>query len=90
MLHIMPCEHAGPHELMEMAESHLADVPREQWPGRRFRWSENVSGGMWASVVLEVERRGDQWIVVRLDRNPEPLSDADCGFRELATPTGSG
>jgi len=86
----MPCEHAGPHELMEMAEAHLADVPREQWPGRRFRWAENVTGGTWASVVLEVERRGDQWIVVRLDRNPEPLSEPDCGFRELATPTKSG
>ena len=85
----MPCEHAGPHELMEMAERHLADVPSHQWPGRRFRWAENVAGGMWASVVLEVERRGDQWVVVRLDRNRESLTDSECGFRELATPTGS-
>lgn len=85
----MPCDHTGPTELMEMAERHLADIPRDQWPGRRFRFGENVTGGMWASVVLEVERRGDQWVVVRLDRNPEPLSEPDLGFRELATPTGS-
>jgi hypothetical protein len=88
-VHIMPCEHAGPHELMEMAEAHLASTPQAQWPGRRFRWSENVTGGMWASVILEIERRGDQWIVTRLDRNREPLTESDCGFRELATPTGS-
>jgi len=85
----MPCEHTGPPELIEMAETHLASVPREQWPGCRFRWAENVTGGMWASVILEVERRGEQWVVVRLDRNREPLSEPDCGFRELATPTGS-
>ena len=86
----MPCEHAGPHELMDMAERHLDGVPHEEWPGRRFRWAENLEGGMWASVVLEIERRGGQWIVTRLDRNKEPLTEPECGFRELsATPTGS-
>jgi hypothetical protein len=85
----MPCDHTGPPELIEMAERQLAGVPPEQWRGRRFRFAENVTGGMWASVVLEVERRGDDWIVVRLDRNREPLSEPDCGFRELAIPTGS-
>lgn len=86
----MPCDHTGPPELIDMAERHLAGVPVEQWPGRRFRFSENITGGMWASVVLEVERRGDQWIVTRLDRNREPLIESDCGFLELATPTKSG
>ncbi len=80
----MPCEHAGPHELMEMAERHLEGVPREEWRGRRFRWSENVAGGMWASVTLEIERRGDDWIVTRLDRNADALVESECGFRELA------
>lgn len=81
----MPCEHKGPHELMEMAEEHLRDVAREQWADRRFRWSENVEGGMWASVIVEIERRDGQWIVTRLDRNAEPLPESETGFRELAS-----
>lgn len=66
-----------------MAEADLRarGVPPEQWPGLRFRWSENLDGAMWASVVVEIERRGDQWIVTRLDRNREPL--AETGFRAL-------
>lgn len=80
----MPCEHNGPPELIEMAETHLRDVAREKWPGRRFRWSENVTGGSWAAVILEIERRGDQWIVTRIDRTPTALSDQELGFRELA------
>jgi hypothetical protein len=86
----MPCEHAGPAELIEMAEQHLVDVVKERWSGRRFRWSENVEGGRWASVILEVERRGEQWVVVRLDRNPESVSESELGFLPLDTPPGSG
>ncbi|HVG23364.1 MAG TPA: hypothetical protein VND45_04360 [Thermoanaerobaculia bacterium] len=79
----MPCDHIGGPELIEMAEQHLREqgVPAERWPGLRFRWAENLTGGMWASVVVEIERRGEQWIVTRLDRNRESLDDA--GFRAL-------
>ena len=82
----MPCEHKGPLELMEMAEEHLAATPRDTWPGTRFRWAENVEGGMWASVVTEIERRGDEWIVTRLDRSAETLDEAETGFRQLDVP----
>jgi hypothetical protein len=80
----MPCDHIGGPELIEMAESHLREthVPESEWPGRRFRWSENLDDSMWASVILEIERRGEQWIVTRLDRNRERLDDA--GFAALA------
>jgi hypothetical protein len=73
----MACEHNGPPELIEMAEKYLRDhrIAEEAWPGRKFRWSENVEGGMWASVCLEVERRGDQWIVTRLDRSNERVTE---------------
>ena len=79
----MPCDHKGAPELIEMAESHLRAryVDPGQWPGLRFRWSENLDGGMWASVIVEIERRGDQWIVTRLDRNKETVSEI--GFRQL-------
>jgi hypothetical protein len=66
-----------------MAEEQLraSGVEESRWPGLRFRWAENLEGGMWASVIVEVERRGDQWTVVRLDRNREPL--AETGFRAV-------
>ncbi len=79
----MPCDHVGGPELIEMAEAHLreAGVPELEWPGLRFRWAENPTDGIWASIVIEVERRGTAWIVVRLDRNREPVSEV--GFRPL-------
>lgn len=82
----MPCDHIGGPELIEMAEKHLREqgLPESDWPGLRFRWSENLTGAMWASVVVEVERRGDQWIVTRLDRNRETLPTAETGFRQVA------
>ncbi|MGN6184606.1 MAG: hypothetical protein ACTHQM_13235 [Thermoanaerobaculia bacterium] len=79
----MPCDHIGGPELIEMAESHLREtnVPESEWPGLKFRWSENLSESIWASVILEIERRGEQWIVTRIDRNREPV--ADPGFTSL-------
>ena len=79
----MPCEHVGPAELIVMAEEHLRaeGVDEARWPGATFRWSENVTGGTWASVILEVERRGEQWIVTRLERSAEPLVENETGFR---------
>lgn len=79
----MGCDHKGGPELIEMAEEDLGrrGVDASQWPGMRFRWSENLDGGMWASVIVEIERRGDQWIVVRLDRKSEPLETT--GFQSL-------
>ena len=73
----MACEHNGPEELIAMAETYLRDhhIDETEWPGRKFRWSENVEGGMWASVCLEVERRGAQWVVTRIDRRNERTDD---------------
>lgn len=81
----MSCDHAGGPELIEMAEKHLRaeGVPVAQWPGLRFRWAENLTGSMWASVIVEVERSGEQWIVTRLDRNSEALPMAETGFRSV-------
>lgn len=66
-----------------MAEKHLRaeGVPALEWPGLRFRWSENLTDSMWASVIVEVERRGEQWIVTRLDRNQAALPADETGFR---------
>jgi hypothetical protein len=81
----MPCDHIGGPELIEMAENALRKeaVPPSEWAGLRFRWSENLTESMWASVIVEIERRGEQWIVTRLDRNREPLPHVETGFRAI-------
>lgn len=81
----MPCDHLGGPELIEMTENHLRqqNVPLSHWSGLRFRWAENLSGSMWASVIIEIERRGDQWIVCRLDRNRDSLPASETGFRRV-------
>ena len=55
-----------------MAEEHLRAGGIEPSPGLRFRWVENLEDSMWKSVIVEIERRGEQWIVTRLDRKGEP------------------
>ncbi|HEV7763368.1 MAG TPA: hypothetical protein VGQ76_00065 [Thermoanaerobaculia bacterium] len=79
----MACDHKGGPELIEMAETDLASrgVDAVQWPGLRFRWSENLDGGMWASVIVEIERRGEQWIITRIDRRAEALTET--GYQAL-------
>ncbi len=81
----MPCDHIGGPELMEMAEEHLRNegIGPTAWPGKKFRYTQNLDESMWASVVVEIERRGDQWIVTRLDRSRQPAPEAETGFRAL-------
>lgn len=66
-----------------MAEQHLRklNVPESEWNMMRFRYSENLEDSMWASVIVEIERRGSRWIVTRLDRNRQPVEEV--GFRSL-------
>ncbi len=77
----MACDHVGPAELIEMAEEHLAGFPVVEWEGRRFRFGENLTDGMWASVVTEIERRASEWVVTAIDRRREPLEST--GFSEI-------
>lgn len=67
---------------MNRAEEWLRErgIAKERWPGARVHHGENTPGGMWASIVMELERRGDEWIVTRLDRNREPLDEHACGL----------
>lgn len=83
----MGCEHLGPPEVIDLAERTLRErsIPPEAWPGLRLRHGENLADGMWASVVIEIERRGDQWIVTKLDRNADPIADSETGLKVLST-----
>lgn len=76
------CSHADPPEIMRKAEDWLRDqgVSDERWPGMKIRHAENTPGAMWASVIIDIERRGQEWIVTKIDRRdvaldgPEGLS----------------
>lgn len=75
-----------------MAEAWLREhgVPPEEWSGTCVRHGENTPNGMWGSVVVELERRGDQWIVTALDRSRAPLDSDECGLRVLIKAEGRG
>jgi len=78
----MPCDHIGPPEIIDLAERTLRErnVQPGQWSGLRVRHAENLVDAMWASVVIEIERRGDQWIVTKLDRNADPIAESEVGL----------
>lgn len=82
----MPCDHLGPIDLMQMAEEHLRShgIAEPEWRGKTFAYGENLTEGMWASVWTEIERRGDEWIVTRIDRNRDPLPDSRLGLCEIS------
>jgi hypothetical protein len=88
----MPCEHLGPIDLMELAETFLLhrNIPESDWPGKVFGYGENLGEGMWASVWTEIERRGAEWIVTRIDRSPEALPDSRLGLFDVTLARGDG
>ena len=63
-----------------MAENHL----RAGGKGSKFRYTQNLDDSMWTSVCIEIERRGEQWIVTRLDRSKLAAPAAATGFEVLS------
>lgn len=85
----MGCDHTGPEELIAMAERYLREreVSEERWMGAKFGWRENVADTTyWTSVAIDVERRGDQWIVTRLDRSKDAFNEHELGLHALHVP----
>ena len=78
----MPCDHLGGPDIIELAERDLRARGAAPADGMRFRHGENVDG-MWTSIVIEIERRGGQWVVARLDRGQERLPESETGLREI-------
>jgi hypothetical protein len=75
----MPCDHADGPVVMQLAEEWLRErgIPQEKWSGMRFRHAENTPDAKgWKSVVIEIERRGGEWIVTGIDRLPDPVSQS--------------
>ena len=81
----MPCNHVGGPEMIPMAEAVLRarGIAPEAWPGSRFRFIQNVEDGPWAAIWVELERRGDEWLVVKIDRFEERFPEEETGFRVL-------
>ena len=86
----MPCTHIGGPEMIEMAEALLRGrgVAESEWTGSHFRFIQNLSEGPWAAVWLELERRGDEWLVTKIDRFDHSLPEEDAGFRALRIGSG--
>lgn len=82
------CDHIGGPELIEMAERHLAEsnVPVSTWNGQRFGWGEDVDSPWWKSVYIEIERRGKEWVVTRIDRSNDPIDPSKRGFVAISDP----
>lgn len=67
---------------MALVEAWLRDqgITEDRWAGTKVRHAENTPGAMWESVVIDIERRGGQWIVTRLDRNATPVENPGISF----------
>ncbi len=68
-----------------MAEAVLRarGIEADAWPGSHFRFTQNLEDGPWAAVQLELERRGEEWLVTKIDRYREQFPDVETGFRVL-------
>ena len=67
---------------MVKAEAWLRDrgISDDKWSGMKIRHGENTPGGPWSSVVIDIERRGSEWIVTQIDRRYEAIPDAQAGL----------
>jgi hypothetical protein len=79
------CAHSDPPDIFKRAEEwlHTRGVPQEQWPGMRIRHAENTPGGRWESVVIDIERRGEEWWVTEIDRRADALPDEALGLSNI-------
>ena len=74
---------------MAMAEDHLRSlgISEEAWDGGRFGFGEDVEAQKHKSVYTEVERRDGSWLVIRLERRPDPISESERGFTIRESPS---
>ena len=68
-----------------MAEERLRGegLPESEWSGLVFGWGEDVTGSQWTSVYTEIERRGESWVVTKIDRRTEPIGE-DEGLKRVS------
>jgi len=81
----MACSHTDPPDIMRKAEEWLRErgVSEDRWTGMKIRHAENTPGQRWSSVVIDIERRGEEWIVTQIDRRNESLPAGAVGLSTL-------
>ena len=81
------CAHIDPPDVFKLAEEWLReqDMPEERWPGMRFRHAENTPGGRWESVIIDIERRGEEWWVTNIDRRDAAVPESAVGLSTIAS-----
>lgn len=77
------CDHTQPSEVARLGEEWLRarGVPESAWEGCRFGYGGDGGSGPFKSVYTEVERRGPNWVAVKLDRRKDPLPEGLAGFQ---------
>jgi hypothetical protein len=82
------CDHFQPADLARLAEEFLREksVPETLWEGCRFGHGGGGGSGPFKSVYMEVERRGPNWVAVKLDRRKEDMAPEQRGFKVVTLP----
>jgi hypothetical protein len=85
------CDHFQPADLAALAEEFLRGkaVPEALWEGCRFGHGGGGGSGPFKSVYMEVERRGPNWVAVKLDRRKEDMAPAERGFKVIRLSEGA-
>lgn len=71
--------------MIALAEAHLhaAQVPETEWDGRRFRWAGAIDSPPFTGLVMECKRKGDTWVMTRLDRRKDGVDGEVLGLSEI-------
>ncbi len=85
------CDHTQPAEVARLGEEYLRakGVPESAWDGCRFGYGGDGGSGPFRSVYTEVERRGGNWVAVKLDRRTEALPPGLIGFQVVRVSEGA-
>ena len=79
------CVHFQPADLVAMAEADLRarGVAEGDWEGRRFHWAGAIDSPPFTGLVLQCKRKEGNWVITKLDRRKDGVSEEETGFREL-------
>jgi hypothetical protein len=77
------CDHIGPNEVVEYAESELRTrgLPPAQWDGARYAFAGNIDEN--TSVHVEVLYENGDWRCTKLERRKSAIPESETGFRAL-------
>jgi hypothetical protein len=79
------CTHFQPADLIALAEAHLhaCGVAESEWEGKRFRWAGPIDSPPFTGLVMECKRKGDNWVLTKLDRRKDGVDGEVLGLMEI-------